>query len=275
MSETAHERIGWWHGSIDQKLSNINNVYVTFLADATFWGIAPEIVTIVTNWNNLLATLVAKCKTTAASAHDRDIRDAKIAEAITYFTHTIYNLCQDLFLDGKMEIADLNNLGFLAKGQNGGHHDRLPIPTKKPSVKLEQTEADKVRVIFENSEGVNAKGKGPSWPDGVNGGMFRYKKRSESEDMWRYVHCTKIHTFIDMPAAWRGEEIHFQGAYYAHANDPHDQLHWSEPQVFLLHNSLLDDEAKAAKALADAKAEAEAAVAELAELKAQLAKNNG
>jgi hypothetical protein len=236
--------------------------------EASYWNVPTEYVTGAAGRLANAEELLKKTEGVDASAAARTDRNALFAEYLYYFRKIIKNFLEGQVRNGTMSLTDFNKMGFYLEGQMQGGNAKHSIPTKVPTTKISQKERDKIKVIFENSEEVDAKeGHGPAWPDGVAGGVIRFRRVDEAETAWRYEYCPKIHNFIEMPEDWRGKEILIEGAYYAHVDDPRNLLHWNETQLFLLHNSIVDREILHAQELA-------AQAKEIEELKAQLAAKN-
>ncbi|MDR0605290.1 MAG: hypothetical protein LBG80_13390, partial [Bacteroidales bacterium] len=112
-----------WHGGIDDQFSNIDNM-VGILQAHPEWGIAPDLLSRLTNNRDRLQALINKCRTNAASPVDRTERNTLLKLTVGICLAQVRLWAYGQYSAGAMTADDIHLLGFLLPGEAGGHHGR-------------------------------------------------------------------------------------------------------------------------------------------------------
>ncbi|MDR1092147.1 MAG: hypothetical protein LBL79_13825 [Prevotella sp.] len=207
-----------WHGSIDDKYSNIDNLVKIIQAHIPGWTIPDDLYKKLTGYVGQLQTLIAKCRTTSASQMDRQERNVLLKTTIDLCLLEVKTWAFGAFSAGTLTANDIHKLGFLLPGESGGHRDRTIATDVKAEVKVTVLSADVIRVTIDQSAGENAAMVAHGWPPGVKHALIVIVASDGKTEIFRMI-TTRLHNDIDMPEGSHGKQYILKASVLKHTND--------------------------------------------------------
>ncbi|MDR2041479.1 MAG: hypothetical protein LBP98_04090 [Tannerella sp.] len=207
-----------WHGSIDEKFSNIDKLVVTVQAHQT-WGTPPQFQQLVGN-RDQLAALIPKCRSSSGSGDDRTHRNTLLRTTVNLcvgpvklWAYTQYNTDPNVFT-----IDDLHALGFRLPGEQGGRRNRTKATEAAAEVKVTVLSADMIRVIIDRAAGESAALSAHGWPEGVHIALIIITSADSKKEVCRKL-TTHLHNDIRMPDGSHGQQFVIKAAFLRHVDD--------------------------------------------------------
>jgi hypothetical protein len=208
-----------WHGSIDNKFSNIDKLVTTVQAHLQTWGTPPQFQQVVEN-HAQLAVLIPKCRTGSGSGDDRDRRNTLLqttvnicVEPIKLWAFAQYNTSPTTFT-----INDLHSLGFLLPREMGGSRGRAKATETVAEAKATVLSADMVRVVIDQASGENAAFVAHGWPKGVHLALIVISSADGKKEILRKF-TTHLYNDIRMPDGSHGNQFIIKAAFLKHVDD--------------------------------------------------------
>jgi hypothetical protein len=208
-----------WHGSIDERFSNIDKLVVTIQAHQQTWGVPPQFQQVVDN-HTQLAALIPKCRSSSASSDDRARRNTLLAttvgicvEPVKLWAYTQYNTHPEVFT-----LDDLHSLGFLLPGETGGRRIRSKPTEVAAEVKVTVLSADMIRVVIDRASGENAALTAHGWPEGVHIALIVITSADGRTEIVRKF-TTHLYNEIRMPDGSHGKPFIIKAAFLKHVDD--------------------------------------------------------
>jgi hypothetical protein len=207
-----------WHGSHEDQFNAIDNLINLLIAGQTRWVVPEAILTRLQADRNARQLLIAKCNSTSGSALDRAARDSLLKTTIGYCLTVVKIWVLSEYLNGDMTLDDVHTLGFLAPGENGGHHDRKHPTDVLAEVKTTIINADFVHVVIDQSAGENAALVEHGWPKGVRLAVIVILSADGTTEVIRQT-TNLLHNDIQMPAGSHGKLFIIKAAFLQHPTD--------------------------------------------------------
>jgi hypothetical protein len=207
-----------WHGSIDDQFSNIDNLVNVITAHQTVWIIPPDLLMQLTNNRDQLQLLINKCRSTAGSPADRELRNALLKSTVGLCLLQIRVWAYGEYTANVMTADDVHLLGFLLPGETGGHRDRSEATDITPEVKVKIINEDFIRVVIDQSAGENAGQVAHGWPHGVKTALIVITAADGKTEVHRQF-TTRLHNDIRMPDGSHGKQFIIKASFLKHIND--------------------------------------------------------
>ena len=207
-----------WHGNIDQQFASIDNLVSTIQAHQPAWSISSDLLTELTGNRDQLQALINKCRTTAASTADRNLRNAllKSTAGICLLQIRVWSYAQ--YIGKVLTAEDVHQLGFLLPGESGGHHERTEATDVVAEVAVRIINEDNIRVVIDQSGGENAALVAHGWPHGVKQALIVITAADGSTEVLRQM-TSRLHTDLRMPDGSHGKQFIIKASFLKHVND--------------------------------------------------------
>jgi hypothetical protein len=216
ITEAILANVRRWHGSIDDQFSCIDNLVNILAQSAT--GLFPPQYQELVDYRDKLLHLITFCRSTSASAVDRQQRNSILKEAVGLSVTQIKMWAYGMYSAGQMTVDDIHKLGFLLPGERSGHHARKEPTDVIAEVKVKVINEDFIRVVIDQSSGENA---GPvlhGWPTGVHHALIVIVAADGKTEVYRQM-TTNLHNDIQMPEGSHGKQFIIKAAFLRHVND--------------------------------------------------------
>jgi hypothetical protein len=216
ITEAMLANIRRWHGSIDDQFSCIDNL-VNVIAQFSPSMTPPQYQELV-DYKNRLQQLINFCRTTSASAVDRQERNSILKAAVGLSLLQIKMWAYGMYSAGQMTVDDIHKLGFLLPGEHSGHHARKEPTDILAEVKVKIVNEDFIRVVIDQSSGENA---GPvlhGWPAGIKHALIVIVAVDGKTEIYRRM-TTHLHNDIQMPEGSHGKQFIIKAAFLRHVDD--------------------------------------------------------
>jgi hypothetical protein len=207
-----------WHGGIADRFANVKNVVDTLDSHELSWSVPAATLSYLNTNRTALQALVDKCDTNDASSNDRAHRDALLGEMVYYCLHDVYYWCIGALSAGKLTVKDIHDLGFLLRGETGGHHSRAEATNAKVEVKVRIVGDCYIRVVVDQAADENAGPVKKAWPKGVHHAIIVILTADGRKEVKREI-LTRVHNDIRMPEDSRGKLFIIKAAFLRHVND--------------------------------------------------------
>jgi hypothetical protein len=218
ITEGVLANIRRWHGSIDEQFSNIDNLVTVITAHQTTWPIPANLYQQLTGNRDHLQALVNKCRTTAGSPADRELRNALLKSTVGLCLLEVRIWAYGEYTAGVLTADDVHLLGFLLPGETGGHHDRTDATDVTAEVKVKVVNEDFIRVVIDQSAGENAAQVVHGWPHGVKNALIVITAADGQTEVYRQL-TTRLHNDIRMPDGSHGKQFIIKASFLKHIND--------------------------------------------------------
>jgi hypothetical protein len=206
-----------WHGSIDDQFGNIDNL-VKLIEQHPTWSIPTPLLVQVSTNRDQLQVLINKCRSTAGSAADREVRNSLLKSTVGLCLLQVKIWAYGEFTAGVMTADDVHLLGFLLPGETGGHHNRSDATNVTAEVKVKVINEDFIRVVVDQSAGENAAQVVHGWPQGVKTALIVITAADGKTEVYRQL-TTRLHNDIRMPDGSRGKQFIIKAAFLKHVDD--------------------------------------------------------
>jgi hypothetical protein len=206
-----------WHGKIEDKFSNIENLVVTIQAHSS-WGVPSSVFSQIVNNRAQLALLIPKCSSTHGSPTDREQRNALLKSTVGMCLGHIKAWAYTQYYNNIMTLADVHSLGFLLPGEGGGKRERSEATDAVPEVKVNVISADIIRVIIDQSAADNAALVAHGWPPGVRMALIVITAADGVTEVVRR-HTSRLHNEIRMPEGSHGKAFVIKASFLKHIDD--------------------------------------------------------
>jgi hypothetical protein len=207
-----------WHGSIDEQFGNINNLVSLVTEHQQQWMMPPDLYAELTGNHSQLQTLINKCRTSAASAANRTLRNSLLKSTVGLCLLQVRIWAYGQFTAGILTADDVHLLGFLLPGESGGHHDRTEATDEVAEVKVKVINEDNIRVVIDRSAGENAEQVTHGWPSGVHNALVVITASDGTTEVYRQM-TTRLHNDIRMPDGSHGKQFIIKASFLRHIND--------------------------------------------------------
>ncbi|MDR1338799.1 MAG: hypothetical protein LBK58_01910 [Prevotellaceae bacterium] len=208
-----------WHGSIDDKFSNVKNV--VDLIQTNQWPLPADLLKELTGYCSVLQDLIIKCRTTDASSRDRSHRNMLLQSAVGLCLLQVKTWAYGQYSAGTLTAEDIHNLGFFLPGEVGGHRSRKDPTVVMAEVKVRVISSDLVHVVVDQSAGENAAMVEHGWPTGVKNALIVITSVDTKTEVIRQM-TTRLHNNIQMPEGSQGKQFVIKAAFLQHTGDtPH------------------------------------------------------
>jgi hypothetical protein len=209
-----------WHGSIEDKFSNIQNLYTIVYAHSQAWSVPTAIINPLINDRNELQILINKCRSTAGSGIDRARRDVLLEKLIDHCLNRVKLWAYGKYAEtpAVMTLEDIHELGFLLPGETGGRRDRSEATNITAEVKVTVVNEDFIRVVIDQSAGENAARVVHGWPEGVRNALIVITAADGTTEVYRQF-TTRLYNDIRMPDGSHGKQFIVKASFLKHVND--------------------------------------------------------
>jgi hypothetical protein len=218
VSEGILTKVKGWHGTIDEKFSNIDNAANLLKSHLTPWGVPNDMYTIVNGNRTQLQTLINRCKSTSGSAADRSDRNMLLKSTVDYCLLQVKGFSYVQHGAGIMTSSDVHNLGFLLPGEIGGHRAHTDATNVICEVKVKVINADNVHVVIDQASVENAAKVVHGWPAGVRNALIVITAADGVTEVCRKL-TTRLHNDIEMPKGSHGQQFLIKASFLKHIND--------------------------------------------------------
>ena len=206
-----------WHGSIDDKFVNIDNLVVTIQAHAS-WGTPTAVFQQIVSNRAQLATLIPKCKSTKGSADDRNLRNQLLSATVGMCVMQVKIWAYGLYFNNTITLSDLYSMGFLLPGVSGGKHVASKAIDVVPEVKVRIVSPDVIRVTLDQAATDNAALVAHGWPPGVRMALIVITASDGVTEVIR-LQTTHLYNDIEMPAGSHGKQFTITASFLKHIGD--------------------------------------------------------
>jgi hypothetical protein len=206
-----------WHGSIDDQFSNIDNLVTTLLAHPE-WSIPSDLLTQLTGNRDRLQVLINRCRTSAGSKADREMRNSLLKSTVGLCLLQARVWAYGAYTAGVITADDVHVLGFLLPGESGGRHERTEATDVTAEVKVKVINGDFIRVVVDQSAGENAAQVVHGWPTGVKMALIIIIAADGKTEILRLM-TTRLHNDIHMPDGSHGKQFIVKAAFLKHVDD--------------------------------------------------------
>ncbi|MDR1680874.1 MAG: hypothetical protein LBS12_03725 [Prevotellaceae bacterium] len=207
-----------WHGSINDQFANIDNLVNVIVAHQPTWVIPADLLAEIKALRDELRTSIAFCRTSAASAVDRNHRNVLLKSAVGLCLIQIKMWAYGQYAAGNLTAEDIHVLGFLLPGENGGLHERAEPTDVKAEVKVRVLNEDTIRVVIDQSGGENAALVMHGWPVGIKMALIVVYESDGNTEVLRKM-TTHLHNDIQMPRESRGKQFVIKASFLKHVDD--------------------------------------------------------
>ncbi|MDR1271042.1 MAG: hypothetical protein LBK82_16125 [Planctomycetaceae bacterium] len=207
-----------WHGSIDDQFSNIDNLVNVIMAHQSTWSIPHDLLMQLTNNRDQLQILINKCRSTAGSPADRELRNALLKSTVGLCLLQVRVWAYGEYTADMMTADDVHLLGFLLPGETGGRHDRTNVTNITAEVKVKVINEDFIRVVVDQSAGENAAQIAHGWSPGVRYALIVIVAADGKTEVYRQ-HTTRLHNDIRMPDGSHGKQFIIKASFLKHVDD--------------------------------------------------------
>jgi hypothetical protein len=217
LTESILTGVRRWHGSIGDKLINIDNLVNVIKAHQPAWPIDPGLLAQLSGNCERLQALVVKCHTPEASSADREKRNTLLRSTVRLCLLQVKVWAYSQFTAGVMTATDVHLLCFLLPGETGGHRSRTEATAAEAEVKVRVLNEDFIRAVIDNSAGENAAQVSHGWPAGVRNALLVITAADGTEVCRRIT--TRLRTDLCMPAGSHGKQFIIKAAFLKHVSD--------------------------------------------------------
>ena len=207
-----------WHGNIDEQFANIDNVLGAIQAHQPAWSISSDLLAELTSRHDQLRELITKCRTTAGSTADRNLRNALLKSTVGFCMLQIKTWAYAQYIGGVLTADDVHQLGFLLPGESGGHHERTEATDVVAEVAVRVINEDNIRVVIDQSGGENAALVAHGWPHGVKQALIVITAADGKTEVLRKM-TTRLHNDIRMPDGSHGKQFIIKASFLKHVDD--------------------------------------------------------
>jgi hypothetical protein len=207
-----------WHGSIDDQFSNIENLINVITAHQSTWMFPPDLLMQLTANRDQLQILISKCRSTAGSPSDRELRNALLKSTVGLCLLQVKVWAYSEYTAGIMTADEVHLLGFLLPGESGGHHQRTEPTNVTAEVKVKIINEDFIRVVIDQSAGENAGQVRHGWPPGVKNALIVITAADGKTEIYRHF-TTHLHNDVRMPDGSHGKQFIIKASFLKHISD--------------------------------------------------------
>jgi hypothetical protein len=207
-----------WHGSIDDRFSNIDNLVTILTENKSAWIVPTTLLEKLTANRDLLQTLINICRSAEGSKSDRENRNALLKSTVRFCLRDVKAWVYQANIAGAISDADVHSLGFLTLGERGGGRKRSKPTDIIAEVKVKVLNADFIEAIIDQASDKNA---GPvlrGWPDGVKNVLVVITASDGKTEVYRQL-TTHLHNEIQMPEGSHGKQFIIKAAFLKHVDD--------------------------------------------------------
>jgi hypothetical protein len=216
--EEVLSNIRQWHGSIDKKFDNINNLTEMLTAHRTDWNVSQSLLKQLTDSRNELATLIVKCRSNTGSPADRMLRNSLLRSTVGLCLTLIKSWAHTQCYSGVITANDVHLLGFFLPGDNSGRRSRLQATNVLVDVKVSVVNMNHIRVIIDQAGTKNAALTRHGWPHGIRQALIVILAADGVTEVHRQL-TTRLHTHIEMPPGSHGKQFILKAAFLRHVDD--------------------------------------------------------
>jgi hypothetical protein len=207
-----------WHGSINGKFANIDNIVSLVVEHQQQWMMPDDLLTQLMDNHSQLQTLINRCRTTAASTADRNLRNSLLKSTVSLCLLQVKIWAYGRFMAGVLTADDVHLLGFLLPGESGGHHERTDATDVIAEVKVKVINEDFIRVVIDRSAGENAAKVSHGWPEAVHSAVIVVTAADGKTEILRHM-TTRLHNDIRMPDGSHGKQFIIKASFLRHVDD--------------------------------------------------------
>jgi hypothetical protein len=218
ITEGVRSSMRKWYGNISNQLSSIENLVKLIDEHKQEWQTPPDLLEQLTTSQTELQTLIDKCRTTSASAMDRQARNVLLKSTVSLCRIQAKAWILGQFSAGIIMPEDVHRLGFLLPGEIGGRRKRHGPTDALAEVKVKVINADFIRVVIDRSTGANAAQVTHGWPTGVRNALIIILSTDKVTEVHRQM-TTRLHTGILMPKGSHGRLFIIKAAFLRHVDD--------------------------------------------------------
>jgi hypothetical protein len=206
-----------WHGKIEDKFSNIENLVVTIQAHSS-WGVPTAVFQQIVSNRAQLAQLIPKCSSSHGSPTDLAHRNELLKSTVELCIGHIRAWSCAQYYNNVMTLADIHSLGFLLYGESGGRRARSKPTDAVPEVKVKIISSDVIRVVIDQSASDNAALAAHGWPPGVRMALIVITSADGLTEVVRR-HTSRLHNEIRMPEGSHGKAFIIKASFLKHVDD--------------------------------------------------------
>jgi hypothetical protein len=218
ISETITSVTRRWHGSINNKYSNIHNLVELVLKNQPVWQMPNDMLNRLVQSRDELQVFINKCRTSSGSPSDRNHRDSLMKSTVNLCLLEVRIWAFGQFANGIMTADDVHLLGFLLPGESRGRHERTGETDVIAQVKVKTINEDFIRVVIDQSSGENSANVAHGWPHGVRNALIVIMADDGKTEIFRQM-TTRLHNDIRMPEGSHGKIFIIKASFLKHIND--------------------------------------------------------
>jgi hypothetical protein len=205
-----------WHGTAAAKYANILQLVTIVKANQERWKMPEELYdTLIANQYQI-GELISLCKTSFGSKNDRMRRNTLIRDTVFMCRFYVKMWAYGKFTEGVMTALEVQRLGFLMPGENGGRHKRKLPTDRKPHVAVATLGSDHINInIFNTNDEVIVR---HGWPEGVRNAVFVVQTPDGKREILRQF-TTKRHNTVHIPDGYHGQQLTIRAAFLKHVGD--------------------------------------------------------
>jgi hypothetical protein len=206
-----------WHGSIAEKLSNVDNLVNVLDTAMPSWGVPADLLSRLKGERAEMQRLISKCLTKSASQNDRIDRDSQIKLTIDMCLNEVRLWAYGAFGAGLITADIVHKLGFLLPGEASRHRDRSEATDATAVATTRVISADVVRVVIDQADAKDAAKVVHGWPKGVKNALIVIADEHKKE-VYRTI-TTRLHNDITMPEGSHGKLFYIMASFLKHVDD--------------------------------------------------------
>ncbi|MDR2139240.1 MAG: hypothetical protein LBP50_06810 [Tannerella sp.] len=207
-----------WHGSIDAKFDNLDNLVNLVTASQTKWNFPQALLDQLTSGRSELAKLIARCRSNYGSTADRAVRNTLLRTIIGLCLNQVKSWAHMQYFAGVLTMDDVHLLGFFLPGETGGRRARQEATDALAEVKVSVINMDFIRVVIDQATTENAALTAHGWPTGVRLAVIVIMAADGKTEVCRQ-YTSRLHNDIRMPDGSHGKLFIIKAAFLKHVED--------------------------------------------------------
>jgi hypothetical protein len=204
-----------WHGSIDDRFNNIDNLVNILKDNQTKWSVPQEMLQQLSDGHD---RLVAKCRSNHNSVADRTVRNSLLKTTVSLCLTQTKVWAYTQYYAGTLTIDDVHLFDFYVPGETDGHRDRRESTNVPAEVKVSVINMDNIHVVIDQAAGKNAALATHGWPPGVHQAVIVIMAADDITEVSR-LFTTRLHNDIRMPEGSHGKLFIIKAAFLRHISD--------------------------------------------------------
>jgi hypothetical protein len=168
LPESLSNMVARWHGGVEDKFANIENLVTTLEANRSLWPVPNDIITWLDTNMTALNELMQKCRSRNATSNDRLKRNTLVNKMVYYSLDTVRNWVYGEYAIKVMTREDIHMLGFLLMGENSKSRRRGGEVFVLAEIKARVNDDRTVNLVIDQASDKNAALVEEGWPKGAH-----------------------------------------------------------------------------------------------------------